>query len=441
MSETKKIEFSAKVVEKKPISITMEVEVAADIVSIEFDKALIAIQKQVKVAGFRQGKAPMNLIKEKFSIDAKDRAVENVVKATVFEALEKEKFNPLDIPIVDELDYEIGKNLKYHFTAECHPQVEAKDYKKIPIKKEIYKVTNKSLKESIDAIRESNAFLVEAKSDKASDKSSVSVDYEAFDEKGVKIPKIEAKNFLLDLSAAKTLKEFKDELIGAKTGDQKDVKISYPADYPNETLAGKTAIFKTKILAIKEKQIPELNDDFAKDMGSENLEDFKKKVQSVIEDEEKRRQDAEVESQITKYLLEKNVFEVPNSLTIGQEDKIKERMRSHLRRSGENDEHINKYIEEDKDKIKAEAQKSVRLSYILNAIHTAEKLEVTDADLQAEKDKMLSANPDRKDEVEKYYSEKQEDIRIYLKETKLFKFLKDNADIKEIIKDMPLKGK
>jgi trigger factor len=267
------------------------------------------------------------------------------------------------------------------------------------------------------------------------------VDYEAFDEKGVKIPKIEAKNFLLDLSAPKTLKEFKDGLIGAKTGDQKDIKISYPADYPNETLAGKTAVFKTKILSIKEKQIPELNDDFAKDMGSENLEDFKKKVQSVIEDEEKRRQDMDVEKQITNYLLEKNVFEVPNSLAVSQEDKIKERMRQHLRGHGENDERINKHIEEDKESIKKEAQNSVRLSYILNAVYTAEKLEVTDADLQAEKDKMLSANPERKDEVEKYYTEKQEDIKIYLKETKLFKFLIDNADIKEIIKDMPLKGK
>ncbi|MDR0822737.1 MAG: trigger factor [Endomicrobium sp.] len=441
MSETKKIEFKAKVIDRKPISITMEVEVAAALVGTEFENALHSIQGQAKIAGFRQGKAPMNIIKERYSLDAKDKAVENVIKGTVFEALEQEKFNPLDMPIVDELDYEIGKDLKYHFTAECHPQFEAKDYKAIPVKKEIYKVTDKSLMESIEAIRESNSFLFESKSDKANAQSSVSVDYEAFDDKGVKLPKIEAKNFLLDLGSAKTLKEFKDALIGAKVGDEKDIKISYPADYPNEILAGKTAVFKTKVLAIKEKQIPELNDDFAKDMGSQDLEDFKKKVQSVIDEEEKRRQDMDVERQITDYLLEKNVFEVPNSLVLQQEDSIKERMRRHLRGHNENEEYINKHLEEGKDKIKEEAQKTVRLSYILNSVYSLEKLEITDADLQDEKKKMIDANPDRQDEVEKYYVEKKEDIKIYLKEAKLFKFLIDNADIKEIIKDMPLKGK
>jgi trigger factor len=441
MSEEKKaIDFKSTVIERKSVSIIMEVEVAADIVKNEFEKALVSIQKQVLIAGFRQGKAPISIVREKYANEAKDRAIENVIKATVFQALDKEKFNPLDIPVIDELDYEIGKDLKYHFNAQCHPDYKVKDYKEIPIKKEIYKITEASLIESIDKIRESNAFLILSQSNIVSAKSSVLVDYEAFDDKGVKIAGIEAKNFLLDLSSERTLKEFKAALVGAKAQDEKDIKISYPQDYPNKELAGKTAIFKTKILEIKEKQIPELNDDFAKDMGSADIADFKKKVQSIIEEEEKRRQDMAVESQITDYLLKNNVFDIADSLVLSQEAKIIERMKKHLQSHGESEESINKQVLTSKDKIKEEAQRTVKLSYILNMICAEEKLDITESDLQEEKNKMLAANADRQEEVEKYFNEKKDDIELSLKESKLFKFIIDNAKIAEEIKDMPLKA-
>ncbi|AKL97721.1 trigger factor [Endomicrobium proavitum] len=437
--ESKKIDYKSSVVTKKSCSITIDVEVSADIAAKEIEAAYGLIQKQAKIDGFRHGKAPISVVKEKFSKEAKDRAVENVVKATVFDALTKENFTPIDFPVVDEFDYELGQVFKYRFSAECHPVVEIKDYKEIPVKKEIFKVTDKSLAQSLDALRDRNAKLVPSKTGVVKEDSFVSVDYDAFDKDGNAIPSINAKNHLLDLGSQDTVKGFQKALKGAKIGDEEDAKVEYPADYPNKTLAGKTVTFKTKVVEIKEKELPELNDDFAKDLGAENLEDLKKKVTEAVEAEEKRRQDIDVEKQVMDYLLSKNKFDVPKTLVDGQKQTLVERMAQYMKNQGAPQEYINKQAELGDKKFEEEAERTVRLSYILNAIYAKENLTVTDADFETAKQKMKDENPQRAAAVDKYFAEKKENIGISIKEEKLFKFLLDNAKIKEEVKDMPLK--
>ncbi len=161
---------------------------------------------------------------------------------------------------------------------------------------------------------------------------------------------------------------FKDLGVNAKKGDTKDVEIEYPADYTNKVLAGKKVVFKTTIVELKEKQLPELNDDFAKDMGLENLEDLKIKIKESMEQEEKRRQESEVERQIVEHLLEKNKFEVPESIVAQQKEYLIKRMSDYMKKQGADDEFIAKQVEFSKDKYLEEANKNVRLSYILNSI-------------------------------------------------------------------------
>lgn len=436
--ENKKIDFKSTVVDKKACSITLDVEVSPETAQNEVNNAFDSLQRQARLDGFRQGKAPIEIVKDKFSHEAKDKVIDNIIRGTVFDALTKENFSPIEFPVIEDVNFEIGQALKYRFTAECHPSVDVKDYKGIPVKKEIYKVTDASLVQSLDALRDRNAKLVPSKKDTVGAGSFVMVDYEAFDN-DVALPDVTAKNHMLDLGSENTVKGFKEALKGAKVGDERDAKVEYPSDYPNKTLAGKTITFKTKVLEIKEKELPELNDDFAKDMGTENLEDLKNKVKEAIEAEEKRRQDTDVEKQIVEYLIEKNVFEVPQSLVAHQKESLIGRMKEYLQKQGAPKEYIDKQVELGDEKFKEEAEKNVRLSYILNSIYTNEKLEVTDQDLEEEKNKMKAANTGRDEAVEKYFEEHKANISISLKETKLFKFLLDNAKIKEEVKDMPLK--
>jgi trigger factor len=440
VQEKKIIDFKSTVIDKKLCSITMDVEVSESIAANEIESAFNQIQQQAKIDGFRHGKVPINVVKQKFAVEAKDKVVENIIRKTVLNALEKESFVPIDFPVVEEFNYELDQALKYRFTAECHPKIDAKDYKNIPITKEVFKVTGESLSQSLDALREKNAKLVPSKSDNVTDKSFVSVDYDAFDTDGKPIPEITAKNHMMDLSSENTLKGFKEALLGAKIDDEKDAKIQYPTDYPNEALADKEITFKIKVVEIKEKELPELNDNFAKDMGTENLDDLKVKVQETIEAEEKRRQDMDVEKQTVDYLLEKNKFEVPQSLVDEQKKNLVEKMKSYMKNQGVPKEYIEKEVERGNAKFKAEAEKNVRLSYILNSIYLSENLAVTEADIGAEKNKMKASNPGRDTEVDKYFNEKKESIMLSLKEQKLFGFLFNNAKIKTEEKDMPLKN-
>jgi len=435
------IDYKSSVAEKKLCSITIDVEVPADIASKEVESAYDYIQKQAKIDGFRQGKAPMSVVKEKFEREAKDRAVENIVKGTVFHALKKEDFEPIDFPMVDDeaFKFELGQALKYRFTAECHPKIDVKDYKNIPVKKEIYKVTDASLAQSIDALRDRNAKLVESKTGAVTKDSFVSVDYDAFDPDGKALPEITAKNHMLDLGNENTVKGFAKALAGAKVGDERDAKVDYPADYPNKTIAGKTVTFKTKVIGIKEKELPELNDDFAKDLGLENLQELNSKVKESIEAEESRRQSIETDRQIMDFLLEKNKFEVPQSLVRSQKGVLEERMANYMKSQGAPQEYIDQQIVAESKKFMEEAEKNVRLSYILNSIYENEKLALTDADFESEKTKMKEAYPGKESSVEKYFAEKKEDIAISLKEKKLSDFLLANAKVTEEVKDMPLK--
>ena len=431
-----KYEFKSKVLEKKPCSISMEVEIEPSQTDIELKSVYESIQQTAKIPGFRTGKVPMDMVKRNYSDVAREKLIENMVKKTVFSAMEKENFAPIDMPVITNIDYDFGKVLKYSFKAECQPEVKVKDYKDIKIKKEKYKVTDANINKNIDVLLDRNANLIVSNTGEVKKDSFVIVNYEGFID-GKPVEKIKAKEHMIDLGAENTLKGFKDGLVKAKKGETKDIEIEYPKDYLNKELAGKKVVFKTTIE--EEKQLPELNDDFAKDMGLESLEDLKKKIRESLESEETRRQNSEVEKQIIEHLLDKNKFEVPQSIVLQQKQYLVKRMSDYMKSQGANDEFIAKQAETADKKYEEEAEKNVRLSYILNAICNDEKIEVEDKELEDEKKKMLDSNPTRKDDVENYFKENKANIAASLKEEKIFKFLVDNAKISESEKDMPVK--
>ena len=433
-----KYELKSKVVEKKPCLISMEVEIEPSQTDIELKSVYESIQQTAKVSGFRTGKVPMDIIKRNYPDVAKEQLIENMVKKTVFSALEKENFAPIDMPVITNIEYEFGQALKYSFKAECQPEVKVKDYKDIKVKKEKYKVTDANINKNIDVLLDRNAKLIVSKTGEVKKDSFVIVSYEGFCE-GKAVEKIKAKEHMIDLGAENTLKGFKDGLKGAKKGDTKDIEIEYPKDYLNKELAGKKVVFKTTIEEIKEKELPELNDDFAKDMGLESLDDLKKKIKESLEHEETRRQNGEVEKQIIEHLLDKNKFDVPESIVLQQKKYLIKRMSDYMKSQGANEEFIAKQVESSDKKYGEEAEKNVRLSYILNGICVDEKIEVSDKEMDDEKQKMLDSNPTRKEDVENYFKENKANIAASLKEEKIFKFLVDNAKISETEKDMPVK--
>lgn len=436
--DTSKINFKSTVVERKPCSITIDVEVDESAVSHEIENAFNQIKKDVKVAGFRQGKVTMDIIKQRFLEQAKDKALDNIVKDTLWSALDNEAFVIIDEPVIKSFDYNFGKILKYNFSAQCHPKVKITGYKGIPVKKEIFNITEANIIEVLDRLRKRNVKFIESKENEVKVDSFVNVDYEAFDSDGVAIAGVAEKECGIDLSSDNnTLKCFKDALVGAKKGDIKDAKENYPEDYPNEILAGKTVSFKVKIVEVKEKQLQNLNDDFAKDMGMKDLEHLKNKVKESLDEEEKYRQKIDVEKQIINYLLEKNIFEIPSSLVTNRKNLLMKQFKSYMQKQGASESYIEKHLESS-DKFLKDAEDDIRLYYILNKISETENIAVTDVDLEAEKNKLKASNPGQDAPIDKYFAHKGPDVISSLKEEKLLKFLAENAKINVEQKDMPL---
>ena len=440
MDEIKsKFDFSACVKEKKATSVIMEVTVPSSAFNNETDKVLASFQKRAKISGFRQGKAPLSVIKEKYFEEAKRESLENIVRNTVFDALGQEKIAPLDYPVVDEFNYEVGSDIVYKFTAEFHPSFDVKDYKEIPVKKEVYRVGDANINQHIEIIRKNNAVIITSQAESADKNNLVDVDYEAFNDKGNPMSHLSTKSSVLDLGG-NILKEFQDAFIGSKVGDEREIKVAYPDDYLNKEIAGKAITFKAKVNEIKEKKLPDLNDDFAKDMGFVNFDEFKAKVKETIEQKEVSRCNAAVEKSITDYLLEKNVFETPVSLVKKQVDRIIERNRQYLESNRAPKNVIDELIASHLEASKKQGEEYVRLSYILNAVGDTEKLDATDEDMEIAKSGIKNSNPKYTDaDIQKVFNENKENIRLSIKEKKVFKFLTDNAKIEETVKDMPLK--
>jgi len=437
--EDRKIDFQSSVIDKKLCSITMEIKVPENIAVDEISSVFSQIQQRAVIGGFRQGRVPMNIIKKKFAVEAKNKAIENIIKKTIMSALERENFVPFTSPVVEKFDCDFNEVFKYRFTAECHPKIDVEGYKNIPLKREIFKIGSENLEQGISTLRERNARLVSSKSGRALESSFVFVDYNAFGADGRALAGITAKNYLVDLNSQNVVSEFKEALKDARIGDERIAKIEYKADYPNKILAGKTVTFKIKVIEIKEKELPELNDDFAKDLGAENLEDLKIKVKESMKAEEKRRQDMDIERQIIEYLLEKNKFEVPQSLIAEQKKSLIGRMKNYLKNQGLSREYVEEQIESRHEKFKEEAKKNLRLSYILNAVYAKENLAVTEADIETEKNKIKTLNPGMENAADKYFSEKRESIIFSLKERKIFSFLIGSAKIETEEKNMPLR--
>ncbi|MDR3071801.1 MAG: trigger factor [Endomicrobium sp.] len=442
IQKLKTIDFKSSVVDRKACSITIDVEVSEDIVSDEIKLAFSRIQQRVKIHGFRQGKVPMNTVSQKFSLEAKNMAVEDIIKITIFRALEKEFFDLVGSPVVEKFDYKLGQIFRYRFTAECHPKISVVDYKNIFIKKEVFKITDDNLLVNLDALREKSAKIIPSKSCKVTAKSLVVIDYDAFDVDGNILAEITAKGYMLDMDSEDTLKGFKEAFVGANIGDKKDIKIDYPTNYQNETLKGKTVIFKTKIVEVKEKELPNLDDDFAKKMGVENLENLKAKIRKMIEIKEKHRQDEEINKQIVNHLLEKNNFEVPKFAVEQQKEFLIEKLIKYMRDENCEEKSIEeqtKFARFKSVEFQKESEKMAKLSYVLKAIYFSENLKVTDADIVMEKNRVKASNPGKETKIDNFFTKMEKDVVRLLENKKTFDFLIRNAKIEIEEKNMSFK--
>lgn len=427
----KALATKVKIIKEEPCEITFSVEIPKEETIKETDAVYQNIQSRASLPGFRTGKAPMDLVRKAFADRARQRVIENLIGRAAAQVIRERQMRTLDTPKVEKLDFDFGKSLQFQMKVEKDPEIKLRDYKGLKVARPAVKVTDERVSKALEELRERNASLVASQDQKVGKNHFVVVDFEGKID-GKTFPGGSAANYLLDMNQPQTIAGFSEGLQGAALGEKRTVSVTFPSDYFRKEWAGKQAVFDVIIKEVKEKKLPALDDEFGKDLGLSSLEELRRKIRENIEKEETAKTEKDMEDQIHQALIDNHKFEIPRTLVEERTRALTQRALGHLQKQGlvqAGDPQAESTILE---KSRPQAERDVRLSYLLSAIAAREKLEATDADVLELKKKALAENKDQAETVEKYFQERNLSIRASLTEGKVIEFLKNHAKVKTV---------
>ncbi len=369
-----------------------EVTFKMDYDAIEFENAIIAAYKATKhqynLDGFRKGKAPRKLIEAKYGEDVfYEEAINHMFSDAYPQALEELKIEPVDRPSADFDKIEAKKGFGVTVKVTVLPIVEVKDYKGIKIQKIDDSVTDEDVDKDLAAMQKRNArmVLVERPSREG---DTVLIDYAGFvDEEQFEGGTAERQT--LNLGSGTFIPGFEEQLVGAAAGEERDVKVTFPEEYHAETLAGKEAVFKCKVHEIKETELPEIDDEFAKDVSEfETLEELKGDIRHKLEKIAKDKAEYEMKNAVLEKVYEGTEVDIPEAMVQDQMDDMIRDFEQQLRYQGlelhQYFEYLNKSIDEFREELKPDAYKKVKTKLVVEAVAKAEDLTASEEDIEQE---------------------------------------------------------
>jgi trigger factor len=360
-----------------------ELEIPAEDVSKETEKVAKELARVARVPGFRPGKAPISLIKRKFADDIKGEVLQTLVPERVSKAVTEAKLTPVSQPQVDKLEFNEGQPLKFRASFDVLPEFELGDYKNIEIEMSEMTITDEDVDKQIAEIQQRAATFAPVEGRAVQNDDFVQVKLLGTPEGGGE--PLQADSVLCHVGAEETMEPFNENLRGANVGDHKDFDVAYPADYPDQKLSGKTFHYAVDVLGIKTKKLPELNDEFAKDVSdATSLDELKKKVRDSLEHErDHRKQDLQREKIIAE-LVKLHDIPVPESLVEHQMDVRLERVVRSLAQQGVDPRAVNVDWVALRNKQQDRAKDDVKAELVIDRIATAEKIDATEEELQHE---------------------------------------------------------
>lgn len=295
--------------EPAPWKRVLDIEVPSTQVQEQIDSAFQRYRKQIKLPGFRQGKAPLDLLKARFGEEIKREVLQKLVPEFYEKAREEVHLVPLGQAVVEEIEFQEGQSLRFKATVEVKPAIDLKEYRGIRVTKRPVEVTDEQLQRALDGLRDRHADVVRVEG-KAQPQQYLVADIQQLDRTGIPIIGRKLTNRFFQLGDGMFGPEFDDQLVGIQAGEERPVSAVYPQDYQDPNLAGQAALFQVTVRDVLEKRLPALDDEFAADLGSGSLEELKASIRRDLEQEP----DREVRGQLIEHLVENNSFEVPQSM-------------------------------------------------------------------------------------------------------------------------------
>ena len=346
--------------------------------------------KDVKVDGFRKGHVPADVLEKKFKKEIEGEILNHIISEEYRKAVEENNLSPIaDIKLEKYEDNE--DNVEVVFTIPVLPEITLGDYKSVKVEKEALDVNDEKVNAEIEIMRSNAGKLKEVADDEAAkDKDVANINFEGFVD-GEAFDGGKAEGFDLTLGSKSFIDTFEDQIIGHKKGDEFDVNVTFPEEYHAENLKGKSAVFKIKLNSIKRKEEAELNEDLAKELGYDSVEDLKAKTKENLIKREETRIENEHKGKVVDAVVEGVNFEIPEAIVEREIQFQINRFAQQLQMQGMS---LNQYfemtgqnIEKMRESIKESAEKSVKRDLVLNEIAKVEKVEATEEEVNAELDR------------------------------------------------------
>lgn len=373
--------------EKNIANITIEYS------SEEFDNAITEAYKRTKnqfsINGFRKGKAPRKIIESHYGKDIfYDEALNELLKNDYPKTITDLEIEPIDQPIVETPEIKQGEPVVITIKVELSPEIEIKDYEGIEIEKISGEVTEEDIKRELENVQKEQARL-ETITDRTSEKDdTVIIDFEGTVD-GEKFDGGTGENFELKLGSGQFIPGFEDQLIGKNSGDEVKVEVRFPDEYGAKDLAGKDAVFMTKIHEIKKEVLPEIDDELASDVSDfETLEEYKKDISSKLQKQIDERNEIRMKDAMLETILEKNDFDIPNIMISDETDRIIREMEQQLGYQGLDLDTYIGYLGKSRNDLRSEARedakKRVGTRIIIQNIIRQENIEASQDDIDKE---------------------------------------------------------
>ena len=387
----------------------LTVEVDASEVDKALDQAFKKVVKRVQVPGFRKGKVPRKIFEARFGVESLYQDALDILLPNAYgQAVRETGIEPVDRPEVDVEQLEQGKNLIFKATVTVKPEVKLGDYKNLTIEPKEFAVTDEDVDAELKRMQERHAELVAVEDGAAENGDIAVIDFEGFQD-GVAFEGGKAEDYSLELGSGTFIAGFEEQVVGMKVGEEKEIHVTFPEEYHSPNLAGKEAVFKVKLNSLKRKNLPALDDEFAKDVSEfDTLEELKADTRKKLEEKAEKDKDQYIREQLVLKAAENAEIDLPPVMVEHELDQMVQEFGQRLQFQGMSLDLYYQFSGMDesqlRDQMRADATSRVRTALVLEAIGKAENIEVTDEDVSEELEKLAGVYGRPADELRKIFA-------------------------------------
>lgn len=413
----------------------LKVEVPASIALQEMNQVAKQYKKHARLPGFRPGKAPVELIKRHFRKSIRSDVLQKLIPDSYQKAIQEKGVEPIGEPSLENLSFEEGESLVYEANFEIQPEIELSEYRGLKVMVESKPVTPEDVDQELDTLRETHSRLIAVEDQPIQEGDYAVIDLHGEyleEESGSSREPFQEKGVVVQVGGEHTHEAFNQALVDTVVGEEKTFEVQYDSDYPEDKLAGHKLLFTVRVGAIKRKELPELNDEFAKDLGEyETLKELREKIEERLGVEREKNREINLGNKLLEELASKTDFEVPEVLVENRIDGMLRDLAYKLASQGMDPSKANVDWMKVRSDVRPDAEKQVKANMMLTEIGQRENIEIASEELEQEVEKMADSMEQPTEKVQQYFQRKGrlEDLKTQLIQKKSMKFLVESAEI------------